>query len=365
MAFREWKTLAGAGFGAALLGGLTGSAFAGDALKLTELSPNGADACFGRVYDPAHLKAHPKQKVARIFFYYGHDPVSRPNEEPGANSDTSYNGFLITTVRGAKAPEWAGGWCNHESEDGKSGPIRCGMECDRTLASLKVDDRGRLILSNLSSDIYLDAGSEEELGTAEYDRQALGKEDDNFRLDPMPPATCKAEFARIDPIDPALGPPLRERFKPDQAFCYGRDYDAAHMSSHPDQLTQSIRVFRGPVELASFASGDDVANWPDGADIAVSVTTRQKGAKVTQTYSCQGEADQWRCAASSKTSNFSCDIAQKEIFLKRGANGTIMLANPNSSLAVVDLCSKAAVGKTASDDKVYRLESMPQSACAP
>ncbi|MBZ9708297.1 hypothetical protein LB543_16350 [Mesorhizobium sp. ESP7-2] len=365
MAFREWKTLASAGFGVALFGGVVGSAFADDALKLTELSPKGADACFGRVYDAAHLKAHPKQKVARIFFYYGRDPVRRPNEEPSANSDTSYNGFLTTTVRGAKAPEWAGGWCNHQSEDGKSAPIRCGMDCDRTLASLKVDDKGRLILSDLSPDIYLDAGSEEELGTAEYDRQALGSEDDNFRLDPMPAATCKAEFARIDPIDPALGAPLRERFKPDQAFCYGRDYDAAHMSSHPGQLTQSIRVFRGPVELASFASGGDVTNWPDGADIAVSIATRQKGAKITQTYSCQGEADQWRCAARSKMSNFSCDIAQKEIFLKRGAHGTIMLANPNSSLAVVDLCSKAADGKTKSDDKVYRLEAMPQSACAP
>ncbi|RWC88799.1 MAG: hypothetical protein EOS72_15920 [Mesorhizobium sp.] len=365
MAFREWKTFASAGLGAILLSGLVGSAFAEDALKLTELSPSGSDACFGRVYDAAHLKAHPKQKVARIFFYYGHDPVSRPNEEPSANSDTSYNGFLTTTVRGAKAPEWASGWCNHESEDDKSGPIRCGMDCDRTLASLKLDDKGRLILSDLSSDIYLDPDSEEQLGKAEYVRQALGSEDDNFRLDPMPVATCKAEFARIDPIDPALGPPLRERFKPDQAFCYGRDYDAAHMSSHPDQLTQSIRVFRGSVELASYASGGDVANWPDGADIAVSVTTRRKGAKVTQTYSCQGEADQWRCAASSKMSDFSCDIAQKEIFLKRGANGTIMLANPNSSIAIVDLCSKAADGKTKSDDKVYRLQAMPQSACAP
>ncbi|TPN31742.1 hypothetical protein FKO01_15350 [Mesorhizobium sp. B2-3-3] len=366
MAFKglDWRAVFTAGLGAALLGALSGPACADDALKLTELSPNGADACFGRVYDAAHLKAHPKQKVARIFFYYGHDPVSRPNEEP-APSDTSYNGFVTTTVRGAKAPQWAGGWCNHQSEDGKSGPIHCGMDCDRTLASLKVDDKGRLMLSDLQPDIYLDADSEEELGTAEYTRRALGSEDDNFRLDPMPAATCRAEFARIDPIDPALGPPLRERLKPDQAFCYGRDYDAAHLASHPNQLVQSIRVFRRPVELASFASGGDAANWPDGADIAVSVTARQKSGKVTQTYSCQGEADQWRCAASSKMSDFSCDIAQKEIFLKRGANGTMMLANPNSSLAVVDLCSKAADGKTKSDDKVYRLEPMPQSACVP
>ncbi|MBZ9980665.1 hypothetical protein LB521_05800 [Mesorhizobium sp. BR-1-1-8] len=363
MAFEQ--RLASVLSGAALLSLLGATAFADEAAKLTELSPNGQDACFGRIYDANHLKAHPEQKVARIFFYYGHDPVSRPNEEPAANAGTSYNGFVTTTVRGAKAPEWAGGWCRHQSEDGASNPIHCGMECDRTLASLKVDHKGRLILSDLQPDIYLDAGSEEELGTTEYNRQALGSRDDNFRLDPMPAATCKAEFARIDPIDPAMGPPLRDRLKPDQAFCYGRDYDAAHFGSHPDQLTQSIRVFRGPVELASFAAGGYLANWPDGADIAVSVTTRQQSGKVTQAYSCQGEADQWRCAASAKMSDFSCDIAQKEIFLKRGANGTMMLANPNNSLAIVDLCSKAADGKTTSDDKVYRLEPMPQSACAP
>ena len=131
MALRQgdWRAALGVSRCSVLLAGTAG---ADDALKLTELSPNGADACFGRVYDAAHLKAHPKQKVARIFFYYGHDPVSRPNEEPAANADTSYNGFVTTTVRGAKAPEWAGGWCNHQSEDGTSGPIRCGMDCDRT-----------------------------------------------------------------------------------------------------------------------------------------------------------------------------------------------------------------------------------------
>ncbi|TGV50906.1 hypothetical protein EN784_52355, partial [bacterium M00.F.Ca.ET.141.01.1.1] len=82
-------------------------------------------------------------------------------------------------------------------------------------------------------------------------------------------------------------------------------------------------------------------------------------------YSCQGEADQWRCSASSKMSDFACDISQKEIFLKVGANGTMMVANPNNAVAVVDLCSKAAHGKTKSDDKVYRLQPMPQWACAP
>ncbi|TIW29131.1 MAG: hypothetical protein E5V81_02585 [Mesorhizobium sp.] len=358
------RTMAGVALCAALAA-FADAARAEQPPKLPELSPTGADVCFGRIYDAAHLKAHPHQKVERIFFFYGHDPVSRPNEEPPANQDTSYNGFLTTTVRGAKKPDWAAGWCNKEDPSDKASGIRCGMDCDRTLASLKVDDKGRLMLSNVQPDVYLDAGAEEDLGKAEYNRQALGSEDDNFKLDPMPAETCKAEFARIDPIDPALGDPLRVRLKPDQPFCFGRDYDDAHLKTHPNQLTQSIRVFRGPVELASFVAGGDAANWPDGADIAVSVTTRQKGKKVTQTYSCQGEADQWRCSASSKMSDFSCDISQKEIFLKRGHNGTMMLANPNSAVAVVDLCSKAADGKTKSDDKVYRLQPMPQSACAP
>jgi len=353
----------GGALGAALF--FVGAAVADDAPKLTELSPNGADVCFGRVYDAAHLKAHPHQKVARIFFYYGRDPVRRPNEEPSTISDAAYNGFLTTTVQGARKPEWAAGWCNKEDPGDKASGIRCGMECDRTLASLKVDDKGRLILSNIQPDVYLDAGAEEDLGKAKYNEQALGSEDDNFRLDPMPAATCKAEFARIDPIDPALGPPLRERLKPDQAFCYGRDYDAGHLGSHPNQMTQSIRVFRGSIELASSAANGDAANWPNGADVAVSMTTRLKSGKVTQTYSCQGEADQWRCSASSKMSDFACDISQKEIFLKRGANGTMVLANPNNALATVDLCSKAAEGKTKTDDKVYRLQPMPQSACAP
>jgi len=344
---------------------LAGAAFADDAPKLTELSPSGADACFGRVYDAAHLKAHPHQKVARIFFYYGHDPVSRPNEEPSSTSNAAYNGFLTTTVRGARKPEWAAGWCNKDDPSDQASGIRCGMECDRTLATLKLDAKGRLLLSNVQPDVYLDAGAEEDLGKAEYNKQALGSEDDNFRLDPMPADTCKAEFARIDPIDPALGAPLRERLKPDQAFCYGRDYDDAHLKSHPGQVAQSIRVFRGPVELAAFAADGVAANWPDGADIAVSLTTRRKPGKVTQTYVCQGEADQWHCSASSKMSDFACDISQKEIFLKRGMNGTLVLANPNNALAVVDLCSKEAQGKTASDDKVYRLDPMPQSACAP
>lgn len=340
-----------------------GSAYADQPRMLKELSPDGGSACFGRIYDASHLKAHPHQKVARIFFYHGPDPVSRASEDPydGVGS-AGFNGFMTTTVRGASKPDWVGGWCNTFGEGEEKGPIHCGMECDRTMSELSLDANGRLKVDAFDRDIYLDVGAEEELGKAEYERQALGTDDDGFLLERRPVADCNAEFARIDPVNPALGDPLRVRLKPDQPFCFGRDYSAEHLASHPDQLTQAIRVFRGKAELASFATKGTIAEWPNGADLVVAMTSRKGAAKATQTYSCQGEADQWRCVAIAAANGASCDLSEKEIYLRRGANGMMMLANPNESLPLANLCQIS--GETKSDDTVFRLEAMPQSACA-
>jgi hypothetical protein len=345
------------GFAAAMLA-VAGTTFAQDGLSpLTELSPDGSDACFGRIYDGRHMAAHPNQKVTRIFFFYGHDPVSRPNEEPrNSIADAGYNGFITTTVRGATKPDWAGSWCTKDKE---SGGILCGMECDRSIGMLNLDPKGRLVLNGVNRDLYLDAGAEEELSPTEFEKQALGTDDDGFVLDRLPADQCKKEFASIDPIDPTLGEPLRQRLKSDQPFCFGRDYDDTHLSSHPDQMTGAIRLSRGPSEIASNRSSSE--NWPSGAEIIVSVTTRNRSDKAVQNYSCDGEGDQWRCVATAKEGAASCDLSAKEIYLRRGANGTMMLANPNSGMPIVDMCSTS--DKTQSDDKVFRLDQMPLSAC--
>ncbi|MHA6686535.1 hypothetical protein [Mesorhizobium sp. A556] len=326
------------------------------------LSPDGKDACFGRVYDAAHLKTHPNQKIARIFFLQGNNPVNRPMEEADFVMGSGYTSYMTTTARGADRPEWVGGWCGMSGSDEEAGAIHCGMECDRTMAQLKLDAKGSLIVSSLDRDIYLDPDSEEMLGKAGYEKQRLGSDDNGFRLDSMPVAACAAEFAKIDPVDAALGDPLRVRLKPDQPFCFGRDYSAAHLGSHADQMTQAIRVYRGKAELAGFAASGKKDRWPNGADITVSIAARQGTGAVSQTYSCEAEGDQWRCAASDKNATAACDVGQKEIYLRRGVNGTMMLANPNSGLALVDLCSTSDE-KTASDDRLFRLDPMPQSAC--
>lgn len=347
---------------AAIVGALAlaGTVRADEPRILKELSPDGGGACFSRVYDASHLKAHPHQKVTRIFFYHGPDPVSQPSEDPTDGLGTAgYNGFMATTVRGASKPEWVGGWCN---TSGEKAAIHCGMECDRTMADVSLDAKGRLKVDAFDRDIYLDAGAEDELGKAEYERQALGTDDNGFLLERRPVADCKSEFARIAPANPALGDPLRIRLKPDQPFCFGRDYSAAHLASHPEQVTQTIRVFRGATEIASFAAQGKAADWPNGADLVVAMTTRKGGTKATQSYSCQGEADQWRCVATVATGGASCDLSEREIYLRRGANGTMMLANPKESLPLADLCQ--AGGNTKSDDRVFRLEAMPQSACS-
>jgi hypothetical protein len=354
--FRGW--LLGAALVAFPIGAIA------DEAKLPELSPDGKDVCYGRVYDAPHLQAHPNQKIQRIFFFFGHDPVDRPNEEPPPHSSSSYTAFLATTTREEKKPKWTGTWCSEDTDDSgaKKGGVTCHMECDKTLGHLKRTEKGDWIFSGLREDLYLDPDAEETLGKAEYKRQAFGPDDDNFALTSQPPDVCKAEFGRIDPPNPALGAPLRERLKPDESFCYGRDYDADHMKGHPNQATVSIRLYRSPVEIADYAAlPESERNWPNNAKIMVTMTKRGASKNVSQRYNCNGEGDQWQCSPSS--GDCSGGGVGNEIDLRRDLNNGMILANPISSLPIVPLCQSDDRIPTKSDDKIFRLNPMPLSAC--
>jgi hypothetical protein len=154
---------------------------------------------------------------------------------------------------------------------------------------------------------------------------------------------------------------LRERLKFDQPFCYGRDYDAGHLAAHRGQVTTSIRLYRGPTELASYARFPNGArDWPREVDIMVRATTRKDAKGQTERITCSGEGDQWYCSPSYGV----CILdAHRPMYLRRGRDGAMLLANPRSGLPIVDMCEPEGQGATRTDDRIFRLEPLPLSAC--
>ena len=126
------------------------------------------------------------------------------------------------------------------------------------------------------------------------------------------------------------------------------------MKTHPNQTTTAIRLYRGPTEIADYAGlPESERNWADNAKIQVAVTNRGASKNVSQRYDCHGEGDQWRCSV----------CGALEIDLRRDLNNGMILANPNSALPIADICESDAKGATKSDDKIFRLNPMPLSAC--
>jgi hypothetical protein len=333
---------------------------------LPELSPGGKPVCFGRVYDAQHLAAHPQQKTQRIFLLHGRDALGRPNEESRARHppfQVPYTVFLATTMRGETTPRAARAWCYWGSSTGPDkGLVYCEKECGAHMGFFKLDPAGHLDFSDLPRDFHVDACSDQAIDSAEYARRTFGADDNRFSLAPQPIEACTAEFARVAPPDPALGPPLRDKLKPDQPFCYGRDYDAAHLKSHPDQVTTSIRLFRGPTEIERYAGlrrGE--GDWPRDVELMVRATTRTTAKFETQQrITCRGEGDEWYCYPSHGVCILEAD---RPLYLRRSANGAIVLANPKSGLPIVDMCVPEGKGVTRSDDRILRLNPMPLSAC--
>ena len=119
-----------------------------------------------------------------------------------------------------------------------------------------------------------------------------GDDDKVFRLDSLPVAACRAEEQKATPIPAGL--PLRERFKEDEPFCFGRDYDAAHLKSNPKQMVSQIRVGR----LAPGKEREDDTDskfWWFNVKLDVSVTLRSNLKTTTIRYACTPREGDWDC----------------------------------------------------------------------
>jgi hypothetical protein len=113
------------------------------------------EACFGRVYDRAHLAAHPNQTVTslHIFRYLGERPEAenwRASQRDEAIKQFRETGYAwvqaFVTFRGR--PGYFHNWLGcHPKEEAKEG-THCSIECDGGSFDLKRESAGTVLLNN-------------------------------------------------------------------------------------------------------------------------------------------------------------------------------------------------------------------------
>jgi hypothetical protein len=330
------------------------------------------EACFGRVYDQPHLARHPNQKVTgiHIFRSLSERPEAenwQPNQRDEAikrfreSGETSVQAFV--TFRDRKGYFHNALTCNKETRNG----VGCYIECDGGSFDIKRESPTTALLSNKG--FVLIGGCGEELEESEWVYFSPGKDDKVFRLESKPAAVCRAEEQKAKPI--RAGKPLRERFGETETFCFGRDYDAAHMAKHPQQQVASIRVGRlAPGEERR--DKDLTQRWPEDVKLSVSLTLKAASTRRALKYVCNPLESSWECHVESTADTRStCD--SRAVQLARGPGDDIMLINREDGLPIDAPCEakptaepsneEFARRKTRSDDKTFRLTRMPNEAC--
>jgi len=318
------------------------------------------EACFGRVYDRAHLANHPNQQVTslHIFRYLGERPEAedwRASERDEAIKEFRETGYAnvqaFVTFRGRPGHfhNWLG--CYKKAKEGTN--YFCSIECDGGSFDLKRGSAGTVLLNNNGFRLYVCGEEEEEVDFSP------GKDDKVFRLEAKAAAICRAEERKAMPIRP--GKPLRERFQESELFCFGRDYDAAHLAKHPQQKVASIRVGRLNPEAER---RDPDQKWPYDVKLSVALTVKAAPSSRALTYVCNPREASWECTAEDVPS--SCD--SHIIHLARGGDDDILLINRKEGLPIDAPCQAKTTNEdhlqpTRSADSTFRLARMPIKAC--
>jgi hypothetical protein len=321
------------------------------------------EACFGRVYDRAHLARHPNQKVTslHIFRYLGELPEAENWQ--ASQRDEAITRFRKSEVAWVQAfvtfrdrTGYFHNWlvCRKEANDG----AHCSVECDQGSFDLKRESPTTVLLHN--NGFVLVGGCFAEADEPEIDF-IPGKDDKVFRLEAKAAAICRAEERKAKPIRP--GKPLRERFQENELFCFGRDYDADHLAKHPQQKVASIRV--GRLSPASERRDAD-QKWPEGLKLSVALTLKAAATRRALTYVCSPREASWECRFDwAEGVHSTCD--GDTVHVARGRDDDILLINRKEGLPIDAPCQawqKSGPSQpTRSDDKTFRLVRMPIEAC--
>lgn len=145
---------------------------------------DGARACYSRVYDAAHLKAHPHQQITEMSFrlaYYIHDP-----DETYPKGQRNYYFELAAKRRGDSRRLTAGGECAPT----ETGSIFCGVECDGGGVGLAASGKHKVLVDLEAAGrlrMTLSCGGDEE---GEGVVLEPGRDDKTFLLGRVADADC-------------------------------------------------------------------------------------------------------------------------------------------------------------------------------
>lgn len=104
--------------------------------------------CYARTYDPAHMVAHPKQKVTALAFAYTPTMTSEGQEYPmwdQWSDEPAFTAQLVVTFKGEKRTAFGSAYC-HGASDPKT--LNCGIEGDGGSFTLTAKPDGKFRLDN-------------------------------------------------------------------------------------------------------------------------------------------------------------------------------------------------------------------------
>jgi hypothetical protein len=165
------------------------------ALKALLTPKHGAKICFTRIYDPAHLQAHPQQKVRALWFLINVEHLKDDNLY-------RYEFTMRANIRGVRKTQETSGECGYAYADTPSQErtIRCGVECDGGGVSIEQERDGNLLvhLANVGEALgkYGEGGRIRMAACGETDEDKTidvepGADDKSFRLRRAPAKECK------------------------------------------------------------------------------------------------------------------------------------------------------------------------------
>jgi hypothetical protein len=143
-------------------------------LALLVKPEHGARACFSRIYDAAHLNAHPRQTVTEMHFrlsYYKHEP-----DQNYPLAQRNYYFKLLAKRRGDADMLSSFGECT--IYEGKMG---CGVDCDGGGVGLSRAGSGRILIDlTVMGRLRMTNGC----GEGDYVDLEPGEDDKTFLLGP-------------------------------------------------------------------------------------------------------------------------------------------------------------------------------------